>query len=69
MTPKFKVFRFTGSGKFKGEFIFEAELAKQMDQVCDSLRSKLYGGGSLVIVSAENEEADQFFYPCEIKNG
>lgn len=67
--PAFKVFRFKASGKFDTEFLLEVPDAKRMDQVCDHLRKskKLPAGYSMVIVAAQNNAGEAFFYPCEVK--
>lgn len=67
--PCFKVLRFKPSGKFDTEFNFIAPLKTNMQQVCDLLRAtrKLPEGYSMVISEALNQQAETFFYPCEVK--
>lgn len=69
LEPTFKVFRFKPSGKFDTEFNITAPGAKRMDMVCDHLRKskKLPAGYSMVIVAAQNNAGESFFYPCEVK--
>ena len=67
--PSFKVYRFKPSGKYDMEFDLFAPDTKTMNVVSKLLREtkKLPAGYSMVIAAPNNQMAEDFFYPVEVK--
>lgn len=68
--PSFRVMRFKKSGKWMDTFNITVHQASQMQHVADLLRKAktMPKGGSMVVVEALTEKAEQFFFPIEVKD-
>ena len=67
--PSFKVYRFKPSGKYDMEFDFKTPDTLSMNAVVKQLRKskKMPAGYSMVIAAPNNQMAEDFFYPVEVK--
>ena len=68
--PNFKVYRFKPSGKYDIEFDLLAPNTNNMNAVSKLLREtkKMPAGYSMVIAAPNNQMAEDFFFPIEVKD-
>ena len=69
-TPSFEVMRFKASGKWIDTVNVSVPLGKRMQDVSDQLMVSCHKpkGGSMVVVRALSDAAEEFFYPIEVKD-
>lgn len=67
--PSFEVMRFKASGKWIDTVNVSVPLGKRMQDVSDQLMVSYHKpkGGSMVVVRALSDAAEEFFYPIEVK--